>query len=59
MRETITRPLRDTGKIGLKERVEGHLMGSVGWATDFCSGHDPRVVEPSPTLGSELSVEPA
>ena len=26
---------------------------------DFGSGHDPRVIESSPTLGSTLSVEPA
>ena len=39
-------------------RTGGRWGGSVGWASDFCSGHDPKVVESSPTSGLALSVEP-
>ena len=33
----------------------GHLGGSIGEASAFCSGHDPRVLGSSPVLGSPLS----
>jgi len=38
----------------------GWLLGaSVGEVSAFSSGHDPRVLGPSPALGSLLSGEPA
>jgi len=48
-----------TGIIKLKSRMEGRLGGSDGWASAFGSGHDPRVLGSSPTLGSWLSEKPA
>ena len=42
--------------------VEGHLGGSVSWASDsrdFGSGHDLTVTAVNPVLGSTLSVAPA
>ena len=43
-----------------KCRIKQHLGGSLGWHStrDFGSGHDLTVVRSSPTLGSELGVEP-
>lgn len=43
----------------LKQRIEGHLDGSVGEASDSCFGsdHDLRVSGSSPTLGFSLSGE--
>ena len=47
-------------KINKKLYVKGHLDGSVKCPTlNFSSGHDLRVLELSPTLGSMLGVEPA
>lgn len=37
----------------------GHLGGSAGWASAFCSGYDPNVLGWSLTLGSLLSGESA
>ena len=39
--------------------VEGHLGGSVNWATAFGSGHDPGILGWSPASGSLLSGEVA
>ena len=38
-------------KWGIKEAVQGHLDGSVGWASDFGSGHDLMVCEFKPLDG--------
>ena len=36
----------------------GYLAGSVGWASDFCAGHDlSRSMNLSPTLGSVLTAQ--
>ena len=67
--------LRTTAPVGLgfllyspfsssikKTLVPGYLGGSVGWASDFSSGHDLTAVGLSPTSGSVLtaqSLEPA
>ena len=36
---------------------EGHLGGSVGWASDFGSGHDLVVTSSSPASGSVLTAQ--
>ena len=43
----------------LEERIEGHLGGSVGQASDFGSGHDLTVCEFKPCIRlSAVSTEP-
>ena len=42
-----------------QKMIDGCLGGSVCEASDLGSGHDPRVLESSPTSGSLLSGEPA
>ena len=44
----------------IKETSEGCLGGSVGWESDFSSGHDLRVCEFKPNIGlAAVSEEPA
>ena len=50
------------GKSCFKKAFLGRLGGSVGWASDFGSGHDLAVCEFEPASGSVLtaqSLEPA
>ena len=42
-----------------KEIPQGHLGCSACWASAFSSGHDPRILGLSPTLGSLLGWESA
>ena len=37
-------------KIGLKDSIEGHLGGSVAWASDFSSGHGTTACEFEPRV---------
>ena len=41
----------------LKRTPSGHLGGSVGWASDFGSGHDLTIPEFSPSSGSVLTAQ--
>ena len=45
--------------MGIKNWEWGRLGGSVGYTSAFGSGHDPRVPEWNPTLGSLLGRESA
>ena len=51
----VTSPLPVPTDLPLSEsQLQGRLSGSIGWASAFSSGHDPRVLRKSPALGSLL-----
>ena len=49
----FTNNILDTGLVPkiYKELIKGRLGGSVGWASDFSSGHDLAVHEFEPRVG--------